>query len=173
MITDDNSNIMGSNPFFSGRIPQNLYDGIEDHRKETGESKTDVLIKALAQYIGYQLEEKEPNIPPIKEKFEEIFKRLEKLEKHLLSEEKVEIEPQSNSEQLEISYDNSLITDDNKIQILPTRKITELLGVSAASLGVWKKKGLLPKEIKRYKLEFDRSETKPRNSFWKVTKLDN
>lgn len=173
MITVDNNSIMGSNPFFSGRIPQNLYDGIENYRKETGESKTDVLIKALAQYIGYKLEEKEPSIPPIKEKFDEIFKRLEELEKNLLSEEENKTEPKSNSEQLEISYDNDLITDDNKIQILSTKKIIELLGVSASSLGVWKKKGLLPKEIKGYKLEFDRSETKPRNSFWKVTNIDN
>ena len=173
MITGDNNSIMGSNPFFSGRIPQNLYDGIENYRKETGESKTDVLVKALAQYIGYKLEKKEPSIPPIKEKFDEIFKRLEQLEKHLLTEEKIETERPSNSKQLEITYDNNVIISNNQSQILPTKKTVELLKVSAASLGVWKKKGLLPKEVEGYRLEFNHSETKPRNSFWKVTKLDN
>ena len=172
MITDDNNNIMGGNPFFSGRIPQNLYDGIEDYRKETGESKTDVLIKALAQYIGYKLEEKEPSIPPIKEKFDEIFKRLEQLERCLLTEEKIETEIPNNSKQLEITYDNNMIISDNQSQILSTREIVKLLGVSKASLGTWKKKGLLPKEVKGYKLEFDHSETKPRNSFWRVRKVD-
>ena len=186
LITDDNNNIMGSNPFFSGRIPQNLYNGIEDYRKETGESKTEILVKALAQYIGYKLEEKEPSISPIQEKFDDIFNqlekleklddifnRLEKLEKHLFHEERVKTELTNNLKQLEITYDNNAIISETKSQILSTREIVELLGISRASLGVWKNKGLLPKEIKGYRLEFDHSETKPRNSFWKVTKLDN
>ncbi len=173
LITDDNNNIMGINPFFSGRIPQNLYNGIEDYRKETGESKTEILVKALAQYIGYKLEEKEPSIPPIQEKFDDIFNRLEKLEKHLFHEERVKTELTNNLKQLEITYDNNAIISETKSQILSTREIVELLGISRASLGVWKNKGLLPKELKGYRLEFDHSETKPRNSFWKVTKLDN
>ena len=173
LITDDNNNIMGGNPFFSGRIPQNLYNGIENYRKETGESKTEILVKALAQYIGYKLEEKEPSIPPIQEKFDDIFNRLEKLEKHLFHEERVKTELTNNLKQLEITYDNNAIISETKSQILSTREIVELLGISRASLGVWKNKGLLPKELKGYRLEFDHSETKPRNSFWKVTKLDN
>lgn len=43
---------MAASPFFSGRIPQKLFDAIEDHRQQTGESKTDVLIKALSNYVG-------------------------------------------------------------------------------------------------------------------------
>lgn len=47
-----------ASPFFSGRIPQSLYDAIESYRQQTGESKTDVLTKALAAYINLPLEEK-------------------------------------------------------------------------------------------------------------------
>jgi len=43
---------MSAKPFFSGRIPQELYDQIEKHVAETGESKTSLLIRALASCIG-------------------------------------------------------------------------------------------------------------------------
>lgn len=51
---------MVANPFFSGRIPQSLYDAIENYRQQSGESKTHILVKALASYINYPLEKPEP-----------------------------------------------------------------------------------------------------------------
>lgn len=42
-----------ANPFFSGRIPQDLYDRIDQYIAETGESKTDVLVKALGAYLNH------------------------------------------------------------------------------------------------------------------------
>lgn len=42
-----------SKPFFSGRIPQDLLDAVEAHCSETGESKTDVLINALSNYLKH------------------------------------------------------------------------------------------------------------------------
>lgn len=46
---------MSVSPFFSGRIPQDLFDHIDQRIKETGESKTEVLIHALAAYTGFDL----------------------------------------------------------------------------------------------------------------------
>lgn len=43
------------NPFFSGRIPQDLYQRIQQHIAETGESKTHILINALAAYLNHPL----------------------------------------------------------------------------------------------------------------------
>lgn len=54
---------MASSPFFSGRIPQSLSDAVESYRHQTGESKTDVLIKALSAYIGVTAEERIPQKP--------------------------------------------------------------------------------------------------------------
>lgn len=51
---------MATNPFFSGRIPHALYDAIESYRQQSGESKTHILVKALANYINHPLEEPEP-----------------------------------------------------------------------------------------------------------------
>lgn len=43
---------MAANLFFSGRIPPELRDRLEQHIAETGESKTQVLINALAAYLN-------------------------------------------------------------------------------------------------------------------------
>jgi hypothetical protein len=45
-----------ANPFFSGRIPQELYEKAESYCKESGDSKTDLLIKALANYLNLPIE---------------------------------------------------------------------------------------------------------------------
>jgi len=47
---------MSAKPFFSGRIPQSLYDALEEYRQQTDESKTDVLIKALSNYVNHPVE---------------------------------------------------------------------------------------------------------------------
>jgi|SRR4028118_273711 hypothetical protein len=48
------------NPFFSARIPQDLFEKIEKHIAETGESKTQILIKALAAYVNHPVEMQKP-----------------------------------------------------------------------------------------------------------------
>ena len=179
---------MTTNPFFSGRIPQGLYDRIEDYRKETDESKTDVLIRALAKYVGYELEEDQPNIPPIKKTFDEIFQRLDLIEQELST--LAHKERKQNTEQLKTTPDNKSITTDNKAprdfdkaaitndnsqrsQILSTREVLELLEISQSTLSSWKRQGKLPNTCGKYKIDFDHSETKPRNSFWRVRLINN
>lgn len=46
---------MAGNPFFSGRIPKELNEQIVKHCKETGKTKTDVLIAALSNYLNIPL----------------------------------------------------------------------------------------------------------------------
>ena len=133
---------MVTNPFFAGRIPHGLNDRIEEYRKYTNESKSEVLIRALAKYVEYQLEEKPPEIPPIREEFDRIYKRLEILETQLEKKEN------QSHKQLEIIDDNEIITSDNKDEIifLTTKEAIEKLGISQASLSSWKTQGLLPKQ---------------------------
>ncbi len=52
---------MAGNPFFSGRIPQDLHDRIQQHCETTGESKTQVLINALAAYLNHPLKLENPS----------------------------------------------------------------------------------------------------------------
>lgn len=170
---------MASNPFFSGRIPQPLLDAIEVYRNQTGESKTEVLIRALAKYVNYELEEDKPSIPPIQKTFNEIFSRLELIEKELPNFVKKKTEQKI--EQLEITSDNNKITNkknsndnqkitpDNKAKMLSTKDTVALIGkgCSSTSLGRWKKQNELPKIKNGYQIE-DAGRGK-----WKVTKIDN
>jgi hypothetical protein len=50
-----------ANPFFSGRIPQNLHDRIEEYISESGKSKTELLINALSNYLDFPVEVKQAN----------------------------------------------------------------------------------------------------------------
>lgn len=56
LLSIDNRSM--ASPFFSGRIPQPLYDAVIRHCEQTGESKTDVLTKALSTYINFPLADK-------------------------------------------------------------------------------------------------------------------
>jgi len=51
----ETENMTGTKPFFSGRIPQDLYDAVEKHREESGETKTEVLIRGLSEYTGVKI----------------------------------------------------------------------------------------------------------------------
>ena len=166
MITYDNYVIMANNPFFSGRIPQHLFDAIEAHRKETEESKTEVLTRALAKYINYELDEEKPSIPPIQEKLDEIFSRLSTLEKQLII---TDNKREQVVQQPEIAFDNNKITNDNKVQILSAKETSALVGkgCSQSSLSIWKKQNELPKIKNGYQIEY------VKRGEWKVTKLDN
>jgi hypothetical protein len=50
-----------ANPFFSGRIPQSLYDRVEQYISESGKNKTELLINALSNYLDFPVETKQTN----------------------------------------------------------------------------------------------------------------
>lgn len=71
-----------ASPFFSGRIPQELNDRINQHCTETGESKTQVLLNALSKYLDFPIK------PPVTtsvsaERFNQLEQRVAELEKKL------------------------------------------------------------------------------------------
>ena len=167
--------IMATNPFFSGRIPKGLDDRIEEYRKYTNESKSEVLIRALAKYVEYQLEEKAPQIPLIREEFDKIYKRLEILESQLGKKE-TEL-----PKQLEITDDSEVIISDDKDEaiFLTTQEAMKKLDVSQASLSSWKNKGLLPKKHRNrkankiFEIDMDQERSEKRKTIWRVKSLDN
>lgn len=50
---------MAKSPFFSGRVPKVLFDRINARIKDTGETKTEILVNALAKYLEIPIEELE------------------------------------------------------------------------------------------------------------------
>jgi hypothetical protein len=174
-----------ASPFFSGRIPQDLYDHIEQHTQETGESKTQILINALSAYLGHKL--------PVSSslEIEGIKTRLAALESAV--KEIQTTQPKGDRYQMSISdvldnTDNNLITEsdnttdnssitvnnsdntDNSIEILPTPKVTELTGISRTTLEDRKKKNQFPIEGNGYRVVGYEGKQKhnPHSNLWRV-----
>jgi hypothetical protein len=76
LITDDNSM---ANPFFSGRIPQELLDRVEQHVQDTGESKTNVLIQALAAYLNFPIRLSSTNNSDLEKRVNDLEQQIVKL----------------------------------------------------------------------------------------------
>jgi hypothetical protein len=170
LITPDNSIHMAS-PFFSGRIPQDLYNRIEHHTKQSGESKTQILINALSAYLGYEI--------PVssRSEIESIKTRLAALESAV--KEIQTTEPKGDRYQMSISdvldnTDNNLITEsdntDNSIEILPTSKVIELTGIPRTTLEDRRKKNQLPIEGNGYRVIGYEGKQKhnPHSNLWRV-----
>ena len=73
---------MAGNPFFSGRIPKELNDSVIKHCKETGKSKTQVLVEALSNYLNIPVPENSTNlrVEITKEQFISLENRVTSLE---------------------------------------------------------------------------------------------
>ncbi|NES93407.1 hypothetical protein [Okeania sp. SIO2B9] len=168
---------MAISPFYSGRIPQELFDHIENFREVSGEGKTDLLIKALAQYTGFELDKVTPKTPPIREELNSIYERLENLEELFNDNKKIKFDNKNN--QLELLDDNKPITSDNtkEILILSTNKTVEETGVSQSSLSSWKNNNQLPKiytnKESNQKFEIDIESDEYRKTLWRVRYIDN
>jgi hypothetical protein len=57
LLDRDREKAMTAKPFISARIPQDLLEQLESRADATGESKTDILVEALKEY----LDPKEPS----------------------------------------------------------------------------------------------------------------
>jgi hypothetical protein len=113
---------MASNPFFSGRIPPELYQEAEKYCQETGKSKTELLIEALSDRLNFPvtLPGKSFAIPDVevnREMFEKLEERVKFLETLLnVNGNLVIINDNSdnkNEQSEEIITDNAAKVDDN------------------------------------------------------------
>lgn len=91
---------MAGNPFFSGRIPQDLHERIQQYCSETGETKTQILINALAAYLNHPVKESLSNSVVSREEFADLQERVLALEKSIQA-----------SNQAVITTDNSDTSD--------------------------------------------------------------
>ena len=135
-----------ASPFFSGRIPQELYDRVDQHVKESGEGKTQILINALSQYLGVEI-----STPKSSSVNTDLFlSELESLK------ERVSLLERSQSQQLSLlspnNNDNKLITNDNStdnksdnsIMVLTSKEVTELTGIPRGTFEDRHRSGKLP-----------------------------
>jgi hypothetical protein len=125
---------MASNPFFSGRIPTELYQQAENHCKETGDSKTELLIKALSAYLNFPVAIPgntfmTSTIEVTKEMFDNLQERIKLLEELLkpsnsnvitndnIDNYKLKTENNSNDNNLELT-DNNIDNSEDKEDVI-------------------------------------------------------
>ena len=111
---------MASNPFFSGRIPQELLAQVEKHIQDTRESKTNILIQALAAYLNFPIQLSSPSNSTLEKRLNDLEQQVEKLlslDKDI-SKIKQIIKDQNKSDNNVINSDNIKIPDQLPNSIL-------------------------------------------------------
>jgi hypothetical protein len=110
---------MSTSPFFSGRIPQELYDKAEEYCKETGKKKTELLIEALSTYLNFPVKTQTTNFVPqpaevTKEMFESLQQQVNKLERLITQNQSNVITRHNNRSNGTITLpDNTVVITDN------------------------------------------------------------
>jgi hypothetical protein len=150
---------MASNPFFSGRIPSELYQQIEKHCEEVGDSKTEVLIKALSAYLNFPIIIPGKNVvaatPEItKEMFEKLEQRVKLLEESFEIRTNIVIgndnnDNKTNKVELETNKNDVIKTDiiDNKDLHIKINELDYLKNKSEFQAEVEKKTNLTRRQI--------------------------
>lgn len=155
-----------ASPFFSGRIPQELYDRLDQHVKESGEGKTQILINALSQYLGVEISTPKSsgvNIDLFLNELESLKERVGLLER-------------SQSKQLSPDNinDNKLITDDNatdnSVMVLTSKEVMELTGIARRTFEDRHRSGKLPMSKNGYTIlaHAGKQTEKPFANLWEV-----
>jgi hypothetical protein len=171
-----------ANPFFSGRIPQSLYDKVEQYISESGKSKTELLISALSNYLDFPVEVKPTNNSNDKlwivvKKLQE---RMEKLEQGSITKDviipdnkditKININPEQLSllENEPAKPNTKLLTTKEFIELPDIRKLdTHKIKIK---LNNAKQQQKLPIKIENYSIDDGgKDPNSPRNILWKVT----
>ena len=171
-----------ANPFFSGRIPQNLHDRIEEYISESGKSKTELLINALSNYLDFPVEVKQTNSSndELWIVVKELQERIEKLEQGsitkdvITSDNKDITNPNTSPEQLSL-LENEPIKPN--IKLLTTKEFIELPDIRKLDtqkikikLNNAKQQQKLPIKIENYSIDDGgKNPNSPRNILWKVT----
>lgn len=106
---------MASNPFFSGRIPQSLFDAVEAYRHENNVSKTDVLIKALSAYVKLPSETRFIQTEVDNSRLESLESRVTHLEKLLTTQQSTTPEADDQIQEADGQMSLDDIKPDNNI----------------------------------------------------------
>ncbi len=184
----DNKHLM-PNPFFSGRIPQNLHDRVEQYISESGKSKTELLINALSSYLDFPVEAKETNNSSNEELWitvKELQKRLEKLEQGSIKENVIIADNNDNNiendkpSQLNLLENNTQKEKESiKEKVLEINEILSLPGLEKLDSGKLIRKlrnarsqNKLPIQIGKYLIgDGGKNPEKLRGVLWKILNI--
>ena len=166
-----------ASPFFSGRIPQELYDRLDQHVKESGEGKTQILINALSQYLGIEIStprSSNVNTDLLLSELESLKDRVSLLERSQPKQLSLLSTDNTNDNKV-ITGDNSKsIEGDNSIRILTSKEVIELTGIPRGTFEDRHRSGKLPISKNGYAIvaHAGKQTEKPFANLWEV-KADN
>ena len=186
-----------ASPFFSGRIPQELYNRVDQHVKESGEGKTQILINALSQYLGIEISKpisSNANTDLFLSELESLKERVSSLERsqsqQMLEPIKIAETPHKQMSLLDHATNNNDNSTDNaeeltKItdntdnstvigeQILTTQEVEGLMGINRQKLDRTKEKDLFPLQSQGYEVigYAGKHEKSPYSNLWTVITL--
>lgn len=161
-----------ASPFFSGRIPQELYDQIDQHIKDSGEGKTQILINALSQYLGIEIstpKSRSPNTDLILSELESLKERVSLLERS--QPRQLSLLSSDNSDNKLITHDNSIDNkSNNSIKVLTSKEVTELTGIPRGTFEDRHRSGKLPISKNGYTViaHAGKQTEKPFGNLWRV-----
>lgn len=186
-----------ANPFFSGRIPQNLHDKIEEYISESGKSKTELLIDALSNYLDFPVEIKQTNSnnDELWIVVKELQERIEKLEEGSIDKDVIipdNTDITAINKNKEYSQPSIFESEDNKdieskdgediknYKLLEMEDILTLPGIKELDPSKTKNRirnakqnNKLPVEIEKYSIDYaGKNPDKTKNNLWKVTEID-
>ena len=164
--------------FFSGRIPQHLYDAAEKFCDSEEISKTELLVKSLSAYIGTPAEMPSvdeaviKNIANLQQRMSDVEKQIEALKEKAI-----------NTDSKQLTFDNvnnneinNVITKpealDTEPVILTTNEVCEKTGIKKRALEYIKGKNKFPKTHGDWTiLRFAGQRNSPKKTnLWEITK---
>jgi len=138
-----------ANPYLSGRIPIELNKQIEEYLARSGESKTEMITKAVSAYIGIELPSPKENSDKRLEILEQEISELkgavkslhEKLVNHINIEESVNTITTLNNDSLsnsnkasELKNNNATIESGKNFMCIETLKVCTLTGLAKTKI---------------------------------------
>ena len=176
-----------ASPFFSGRIPQDLYDKAGAFIKESGKTKTEILIEALANYLQHPIESQKPaGNEDLWNAIKELQEKVKLLETKVSKTLVIEADNNQNNnkyDQLpllqeiqEVSENNEESTKSLEVKTIKTNEIPSLPGLEnknpdtiKTQLRNAKSQGKTPIKIGRYLLDVAGKEPGSKGALlWKI-----
>lgn len=188
----DNKHFM-ANPFFSGRIPQELFDKAEEYSKQSNKSKTDILVEALSLYLNVPIEVKKivNDNEELWKAIKDLQEKVEKLEKGsnkipvIIPDNRDNTKINTSPKQFSLLEDNEEIVK-NKEEVLKGKllEINEILSLPGLEKSDSKKlitklrnarsQNRLPIKIGQYLIgDGGRNPEKPGGILWKILNDNN
>lgn len=167
---------MPSKPFIAARIPELLNERLDSFVQETGSSRTQILVNALAAYLGISIEI--PEHTRAVDRLADLEKRVAYLEGIIrqpvqgsIFDNKEVISNDKKSGIEEVKLDNHVDNKPKNNVIKTTKEVCELIGWTRSKLDSYMRRGLLPITERGYIVDQVGQESKPHGKLlWKVEK---